>query len=133
MKAQSFSIRLFATVFAASVIAALGAEGEGWAQEAVSASQPPVCMAHGDLTDDRTLKIVVPRKDERAMSAQGFLAVECEDAFASRAEMSAWRDRVCTMAASSDQRMQDLIAIRYGAAPSAFCGMAEAALSQWQP
>lgn len=91
-----------------------------------------LCMARAKPDGSHELPIVLQSADSEAMRAIGFVEIACSGAFETHSDILEWRDKACEMAADPDGRMQEVIKGRFGARPAVFCGMAEAAVGQWQ-
>lgn len=132
MLALLASSRFGACVAGAVVSAALAWGGPLIAQSESDPKETPVCMISKSSKDDQTFSIVLPASDAAFMASNGFVATDCRKAFASRADILAWRDHACKFASDPDQRMHELIENRLGVRPAVFCGMAELVIGQWR-
>ena len=90
-----------------------------------------VCMTK-TMENGGVFPIVLPKTDEAAMVAKGFVKEPCRKAFGTRRKVAEWRDFICRIASNGSEERQEQFEQRWGERPAVLCGMAELTSSQWQ-
>lgn len=95
-----------------------------------SGSMTPVCMVRAAGTEAE-FTIILPEKDEVALSSRGFEPISCDGRLETQAQREEYRDFVCWVASSGDEGWQQQFEYEYGERANVLCGMAEAVVGQW--
>lgn len=141
---KTFHTTKFSSAFMCAVLLAPAAT---WAQSGSQdeargkAEVQPVCLARSAGNDGvaaqgpqgRTSRIVVMPRSVRGLEAKGFEQVDCEGAgLSNRGQIMRFRNRMCTLAATGNEAVQNQLERALGERPAALCANAELLAGEWR-